>query len=310
MAPSSNTPCPHPPRVEGGLERLTYGLVVRQMPTEARACGRSKGGVSYAVQRRTLDPVPVVELCFTDPENADTRVRVPKYQVHAHFLSARLVPADGCHDRNNFGMDDVNPLIGSSASELVHAPDPATAGPGKSPDPGLFFVFSELGVRPTGEFHLLFTLSICRTDAQAVTINILSEPFRVVSAADYGGVKCATPLTSTLAQFGAGVRVRTKPPPRKNPAHPRGSRNVDGKGKGKGKHKGTGPYGVNDWRTPILAPQPQYPAHALLERSFTPTPTPDPMLAVFGVQDAAPPSEPDYLFFPWFSSESAVEPSF
>ncbi|KAJ7624146.1 velvet factor-domain-containing protein [Mycena rosella] len=188
----------HPPRVLGNVERLyilsfcvisgdvdfklsQVELLVRQMPIEARTSNKS--------DRRVLDPTPVVEVCFYDPES-QARVRVPIYQLNGYTLFAALVAADtGKHIA--FLSDGItSALSGPANSAPTPAPDPDT-------DPALpatFFAFPDIGVRLTGTYRLRFTLSLCGDTEHTKRMVMFSAPFRVVSGAHYRGVKRAHPL--------------------------------------------------------------------------------------------------------------------
>ncbi|KAK7018858.1 hypothetical protein R3P38DRAFT_1275926 [Favolaschia claudopus] len=84
-----------------------HELVVRQMPVEARASMRGKPGSffrvcsttsslnsSVALDRRTLDPVPIVELRLFQRSTAagfDQRIDVPLYMLTGYALRVALI---------------------------------------------------------------------------------------------------------------------------------------------------------------------------------------------------------------------------
>ncbi|KAJ7467087.1 velvet factor-domain-containing protein [Mycena latifolia] len=285
----------HPERVKNNPDHLLQCLVIRQMPVQARTSGnRNK-------DKRIFDPTPVVELCFYEVES-QRRVRVPRYQLNGYTLFAKLVTAD-THVEVAFASDgETSSLFGSAISTLFAASDPET----EPPQPSVFFVFHDLGVRPAGTFRLHFTLSIPspRENNHQSRMTVLSEPFQVVSGSLYNGVKPATPLTRTLARFGTCVRVR----------------NMIRETKARSP-KGSAPSGPRRRkpRTPVVAihaPIPRYPPRAppLLLRPPSRPPSYDPclelerILAVAAEQDSSlPVAEKSFDFLAnCFSSDLIV----
>ncbi|KAJ6538829.1 velvet factor-domain-containing protein [Mycena vulgaris] len=179
----------HPNLVEGGLASLRHELVVRQIPVEARA---------RRVDRRILDPPPVVELCFYEP-GTERRVPVPLYQLIGYTLQAVLVGADDAE------VPDA--LSGPCSFFPFVARESDSGSPGAA---SLFFVFPGLSINLTGAFRLRFNLTSLQTNRQAPFHVVFSAPFRVVGSSQFRGLGDTTQLTRILAAHGASVRLRTE----------------------------------------------------------------------------------------------------
>ncbi|KAF7357878.1 Velvet factor [Mycena venus] len=195
-----------------GSATLRPELVIRQMPAEARASTKKQH------ERRALDPLPAIELQFFDA--IERRVHIPLYKVTGHTLFAELVGADS-EDKVEYLRDEMTEaLCGVFISSLFPIPDPETPEPHST---ALLFAFPDLGVRATGHFRLRFTLSLFgATGCTTTPLAIYSPPFRVVTAANYGGVQNSTPITRALAAHGAHARIRKKARganPRSGPRH-------------------------------------------------------------------------------------------
>ncbi|KAK7006013.1 velvet factor-domain-containing protein [Favolaschia claudopus] len=181
---------------------LRHELIVRQMPVEARASMRGRP------DRRPLDPVPVVELRLFQRCSAagfDQRIDVPLYKLTDYALCVELIDDESDEKVEYLGDKTTKVLSGYSVSSVYPAPDPE-----ESERLGLFFTFPHLGVRRTGVFKLRFTLSLLNPNECRSPIAIYSSAFRVVNAANYGGVRNSTPLTLALANRGARPRIRKK----------------------------------------------------------------------------------------------------
>ncbi|KAJ6594517.1 velvet factor-domain-containing protein [Mycena capillaripes] len=174
---------------------LRHELVIRQMPVQA--------------QRRTLDPLPAVELVFFESSEDDAtgrRVQVPLYQLTGYTLFAALVDAENEDEVEYLPDGQTDALCGIFISSLFPVRDPAE----EDKRPTLFFAFPDLGVRATGRFRLRFTLSLFGPKECSTRMSVYSPPFSVVTAAKYGGVQNSTLLTRALASSGAHARIRNR----------------------------------------------------------------------------------------------------
>ncbi|KAJ7879541.1 hypothetical protein B0H14DRAFT_3434977 [Mycena olivaceomarginata] len=138
----------------------------------------------FSIERRTLDPLPAVELKFYEPaegDGAEKIVEVPLDQLTGHALFAELVDADSNAKIEYLPDGKTEALCGLAMSSLFRIPD-------EDKRPRFFFAFPELGVRATGEFKFRFSLSL------------------------FSSAGCnATPLTEALNKFGgARARIRKK----------------------------------------------------------------------------------------------------
>ncbi|KAJ7354600.1 velvet factor-domain-containing protein [Mycena albidolilacea] len=180
---------------------LRHELLIRQMPVEARASAKGTH------ERRTLDPLPAVELKFYEPAEGDAEekiVEVPLDQLTGHALFAELVDAESNAKIEYLPDGKTEALCGLAMSSLFRIPD-------EDERPAFFFAFPELGVRATGKFKFRFSLSLFSSAGCSTQMAVYSDPFKVVTAASYGGVHNATPLTEALNKFGgARARIRKK----------------------------------------------------------------------------------------------------
>ncbi|KAJ7680957.1 velvet factor-domain-containing protein [Mycena polygramma] len=186
------------PDSQRGPEGLRYELVVRQMPSQARASSRK------CQERRALDPIPAVELVFREPDESGKRVRVPHHKVTGYTLLAVLVDAQSGRDIEYLWDGQTEALCGSRFSSVFPVRDPSTEERRST----LFFAFPHLGVRETGRFKLRFTLLLFGPKGSTTPLSVCSLPFSVVSAAKYNGVHNATDLTRAL--FAGGVHARNR----------------------------------------------------------------------------------------------------
>ncbi|KAJ7624148.1 velvet factor-domain-containing protein [Mycena rosella] len=219
------------------------------------------------LNRRALDPCPVVELCFTDRQSKQ-RVYIPIYQLNGYTLFTALVLVNS-ETTIAFASDGMTPaLCGTVSSSPTPAPDPDT-------DPALptiFFAFHDLGVRLAGSYRLRFTLSFCGGIEHTKCMVAFSAPFRVVGGEHYSGVQCATALTRMLAKHGVRVRIRENAHGTKTRARAEGKVEIKTARKGRDRIDATGTLAV-------LAPSTSPPPCA--------DPWPDFLRAAAAVQDYA-----------------------
>ncbi|KAJ7760939.1 velvet factor-domain-containing protein, partial [Mycena metata] len=190
-------------------ESLLHELVMRQMPVEARTSSkRNQGALILPFSIRVLDPLPAIELRFFEPAEGggpNQRVDVALHQqLTGYMLQAALVKTETDEEVEFLADGKTRALCGVFLSSLFPVPDP------DSGTPTLFFAFPDLAVRATGEFRLRFTLSVMGPTGCPKLMTINSPPFRVLTAAKYGGVQNSTALTRALANHGAHARVRNK----------------------------------------------------------------------------------------------------
>ncbi|KAJ7267693.1 velvet factor-domain-containing protein [Mycena haematopus] len=220
-----------PTEGQPSLATLRHELFIRQFPVEARV----SGSANKMVERRTLDPMPAIELRLfkqVDDESDTTEKRKPHFclgsmivsvpvdQLTGHTLFAELVGAES-EDRIEYLQDGATEVLcGVSMSSLFRGPD-------EDEGPTLFFAFPNLCVRATGRYRLRFTLSLFGPTAYSTKIAVYSPPFRILAACKYQGVHTSfgvtqrfeldltwntatdsTHLTSSLRKNGARVRVR------------------------------------------------------------------------------------------------------
>ncbi|KAJ6498749.1 velvet factor-domain-containing protein [Mycena sanguinolenta] len=167
---------------------LRHQLVVRQFPLEARA----SGSVKKSLERRTLDPMPAVELMLFQQLDDETEKR----ELTGYALFAELIDPESGNKIEYLRDGATEVLCGVSISSLYRGPDET-----------LFFPFPNLGVRATGRFRIRFTLS-CFGRLDCSNLTVCSPPFKMLTASKYRGTSNATELTLALAKNGALARVR------------------------------------------------------------------------------------------------------
>lgn len=127
-------------------QKMTYGLIIRQQPVAARACGL---GVR---DRRTIDPPPVVQLMIENPDLATEQVY--KNACDGHFIMTCSI-YDGKREKDLSVMPEFDSqrrqMVGDNACIGFFGKD--TNG-----DDGFFFWFSDLSFRWPGKFCLEFSV--------------------------------------------------------------------------------------------------------------------------------------------------------
>ncbi|KAJ7049926.1 velvet factor-domain-containing protein [Mycena amicta] len=189
---------------------IVHRIVVRQMPTEARACSKN------LKERRALTPMPAVELRLFDTAYGDTR-RVPLTpgELIPYVLHAGLVDAITLQEIECISHDSTPALRGTYVSSAFFAPlDRDKSG---KPTQTAVFVFPDLGVRAIGDRPVRLHFSLLRLDAMGhqLCAEEYSPEFRVFSSVAYSGVQNATPLTRILNQYTVRVRTRNHPSARR-----------------------------------------------------------------------------------------------
>ncbi|KAJ2787586.1 hypothetical protein GGI15_000609 [Coemansia interrupta] len=170
-------------------------LIVRQQPERSRV-----GSISEKVDRRPIDPPPIIQLVIQDPldPNASSYTTSP-----AFFMQAVLMDASG--------QTPVRFLKGNKAA--------AMAGPmvcplhtlrDESSKQGAYFVFSDLSVRLEGTFRLRFDLFEITGNTVERRATVVSGEFSVYSPKRFPGMMSSTKLSKLFAEQGLRIRIRSE----------------------------------------------------------------------------------------------------
>lgn len=177
---------------------------MRQQPLVARACGYGE------IDRRVIDPPPIVEMHVDDPSVSSDEVRAllrqPYWVLHCTLW-------DPVKDNNDTAMLDIGNgrqgrrLMGTLvASSFV--------GNDEHGNEGCFFVFPDLSVRTIGAYRLRFDLinpdplHMAPGHRLPVKATIKSSLFHVYNTKDSGDMRASTELTKRLGEQGCLIFVK------------------------------------------------------------------------------------------------------
>ncbi|KAG2228109.1 hypothetical protein INT45_009155, partial [Circinella minor] len=172
----------------------SFDLIIRHQPVRSRMCG-----VGERVDRRPIDPPPIVQLRFNGQESDEALQNISPYI----FLVAVLVSAQ--HDG-----EDISPpridfhsklTIGRTVSSLYLLRD-------LDDTEGAFFVFSDISVRVDGHYRLRMCLFEIVESCVHYRRGILTNPFTVYSAKKFPGMHLSCQLARHFAQQGLKIRIR------------------------------------------------------------------------------------------------------
>ncbi|KAI8150100.1 velvet factor-domain-containing protein [Fennellomyces sp. T-0311] len=170
----------------------SFDLIIRQQPVHSRMCG-----VGERVDRRPIDPPPIVQLKLIGQSNDEILQSISPYI----FLVAVLVPAD-IQDDGHLQLDFHSRLtIGRTVSSLYLLRDLDNTE-------GAFFVFSDISVRADGHYRLRVCLFEIVESGVHYRRGLLTDPFTVYSAKKFPGMHLSCPLARHFAQQGLKIRIR------------------------------------------------------------------------------------------------------
>jgi hypothetical protein len=173
---------------------VRYELVVRQEPKRARMSG-------FRIRdRRPIDPVPIVECIMYDDndQRSDDFTRAPYLILHVVLLGKDKTEYSSVAD-SHYSQVLLGQLVspGHILSDL-------------DGQKGLFFMFSDLSIRTSGQYRLKFVLFDVgnlkgNSASQAVAA---SEPFMVYSPKTFPGVTESSDLLKCFARQGLQIHIR------------------------------------------------------------------------------------------------------
>ncbi|KAI7872058.1 velvet factor-domain-containing protein [Spinellus fusiger] len=166
-----------------------YHIVVRQEPKKARLCSFKE-----KVDRRPIDPPPILQLAFTSPTHDPTLLYNPYLFVYATLTN----PED---------ETDLDFMNGNrtTAGQMVQSLHKLKDVDNKD---GGFFVFADISVRLEGFYKLKFTLFEMKGCIVHRLSSVMSETFQVYSPKAFPGMSESTFLTRSFSDQGVRVRIR------------------------------------------------------------------------------------------------------
>ncbi|KAI8644812.1 velvet factor-domain-containing protein [Parasitella parasitica] len=163
-------------------------------------------GIGERVDRRPIDPPPVVQIVMNSTDEASVE-RLSTLSSHL-FLIAVLIPADGREDQEQLNILLHSKLtVGRTVSSLYTLRD-------LDGMEGAFFVFSDISVRAEGNYKLRMCLFDIREHTVNYNLSVLTEPFTVYSAKTFPGMYRSCPLVQSFAKQGLKIRIRKESGPR------------------------------------------------------------------------------------------------
>ncbi|KAJ1964710.1 hypothetical protein GGI12_001251 [Dipsacomyces acuminosporus] len=178
-----------------GYPSKRYELVIRQQPERSRV-----GSVSEKLDRRPIDPPPIIQLMVHDPLDPFSH----SFTVNpAFFMHVVLMNEDGESTLRCIKDRKTTAMAGSMVSPLHTLRD-------MSASQGAYFVFSDLSVRMEGSFRLRFDLFETDSDRVHHRASAMSDVFTVFSPKRFPGMmgkicrlffQAAAFVATTLAYF-------------------------------------------------------------------------------------------------------------
>ncbi|KAJ3121279.1 hypothetical protein HK098_003818 [Nowakowskiella sp. JEL0407] len=171
-----------------------FTLLIRQQPKQAKCAG-----VSDRVDRKPLDPLPILQLIVEDPA---TNTRSKNFLVNPfYFVYATLIHHTTFEEINVLKDSNTRAMAGCIASSLQRLKDVDSAH-------GAFFVFPDISIRLEGKFRLRFTLFEIVENEVVRRNSINSDIFTVFSSKAFPGMLETTQLSRFFAEQGLKIRLK------------------------------------------------------------------------------------------------------
>ncbi|KAI9485929.1 MAG: velvet factor-domain-containing protein [Benjaminiella poitrasii] len=178
-----------------------FKLIIRQQPVHSRTCG-----IGEKVDRRPIDPPPVVEV-KTDHNIDNNRRPSTLSQLFSHlFLVAILISTVNEKEELNLTLH-TKLTVGRTVSSLYNLRD-------LDGSEGAFFVFPDISVRLEGNYRLQMCLFEIQEQSVNYITSVLTEQFTVYSAKNFPGMQRSCPLIKSFAEQGLKIRIRKESGPR------------------------------------------------------------------------------------------------
>ncbi|KAL1921825.1 uncharacterized protein VTP21DRAFT_10467 [Calcarisporiella thermophila] len=171
-----------------GEGQLRYKLIVRQQPVQARLCSYKE-----KVDRRPIDPPPIVQLKVEGTENEDSELQNP-------FLFLYVSVARESYEELSF-INGNRTTAGTVVQSLYKLKD-------LDNNDGGFFIFPDISVRVEGRFRLKFSLYEITGHEVVHRGNTFSDVFTVYSPKLFPGMEESTRLTRLFSDQGFRMRIR------------------------------------------------------------------------------------------------------
>ncbi|KAI8807355.1 velvet factor-domain-containing protein [Cladochytrium replicatum] len=177
-------------------ESSRYVLKIRQQPKQARSAGfTDRPSSNNKVDRRPLDPLPILQLDVQDPVIKRTFLSNPFY-----FVYATLIHPDTNEEIYVVKGMSLRAITGTIASSLYRLKDTDSSYGG-------FFFFPEISIRIEGRYRLRFTLFEIIDNVVLRRKSTVSDPFMVYNNKTFPGVADSTPLSKFFADQGLKIRI-------------------------------------------------------------------------------------------------------
>lgn len=173
-----------------------YILTIRQQPQSARACGYGER------DRRVVDPPPILVLDVENPFEG----RAETYVVHCVLWNADTNTDASAMPESNERRQQRR-LMGTNVASPFPAKD-------ENNEEKVFFTFADVSVRTPGTYRLKFNLCVLDLMKQGpgsrnpVPTTVMSDPFQVFNAKDFGGMRASSALTKSLKAQGCLIPVK------------------------------------------------------------------------------------------------------
>ncbi|KAL0094767.1 hypothetical protein J3Q64DRAFT_1078602 [Phycomyces blakesleeanus] len=167
----------------------TYHIIVRQEPQKARLCSFKE-----KVDRRPIDPPPILQLVFSSPTDDPTLLYNPYLFVYATLTD----------QKTETDLDFMNGNR-TTAGQMVQSLHKLKDVDNKD---GGFFVFADISVRLEGLYKLKFTLFEMKGSFVHRLSSVMSKTFQVYSPKAFPGMSESTFLTRSFSDQGVRVRIR------------------------------------------------------------------------------------------------------
>ncbi|KAK9466924.1 velvet factor, partial [Lipomyces arxii] len=174
--------------------QMNYLLEIRQQPVRCKAALSSASSTPSGIDRKTVDPPPIVQLTVQDGDPAREWLHSPFFFMCANLFDP-IVDAP-------ISQPPSETLAGTLVSSLHRVRD-------SQDREGGYFVFGDLSVKLEGRFRLQFSLFEMLDGSQAEFItSTVSAVFTVYAAKHFPGVLGSTALSRQFSDQGVRLRLR------------------------------------------------------------------------------------------------------
>lgn len=179
-------------------DEISYRLTLRQQPKHSRMCGFGE-----KVDRRPLDPPPIVQLEIDLPDKSEkTAIEKTKLLYNPnYFMYVSVISNETEEELHVLSDGKTRYTIGTVVSSMYKLRD-------LDDKEGAFFIFSDLSIRREGVYKLKFALFEIVGGILKYRASICSNPFNVYPAKKFPGMEESTALSKAFAEQGLKIRIR------------------------------------------------------------------------------------------------------